>query len=185
MPTPSAANPDDFVSLHHGEVVPLVLSTGAGAEMRHAMGVAVFSGMLGVTFFSLLLASVIYVLIRNYVGCKDARKVDKALSSRRNNEREIFPAGLTSLFGGHTREMAATRHVTPVEILGMCNSAAVRPFLVPSLIGGYLVPRSVDEYSIGRRGLFVFDSSSLKILNSFRASAQETPLQRPTMTLSI
>jgi multidrug efflux pump len=30
-------------------VVPLVTSTGAGAEMRHAMGVAVFSGMLGVT----------------------------------------------------------------------------------------------------------------------------------------
>ena len=30
-------------------VVPLVVSTGAGAEMRHAMGVAVFSGMLGVT----------------------------------------------------------------------------------------------------------------------------------------
>ncbi|MBI8312130.1 multidrug efflux RND transporter permease subunit MexF, partial [Pseudomonas aeruginosa] len=32
-------------------VVPLVISTGAGAEMRHAMGVAVFSGMIGVTFF--------------------------------------------------------------------------------------------------------------------------------------
>ena len=32
-------------------VLPLVYSTGAGAEMRHAMGVAVFSGMLGVTFF--------------------------------------------------------------------------------------------------------------------------------------
>jgi multidrug efflux pump subunit AcrB len=36
-------------------VVPLVVSTGAGAEMRHAMGVAVFSGMLGVTFFGLFL----------------------------------------------------------------------------------------------------------------------------------
>ena len=36
-------------------VVPLVLSSGAGAEMRHAMGVAVFSGMIGVTFFGLLL----------------------------------------------------------------------------------------------------------------------------------
>ena len=32
-------------------VVPLILSTGAGAEMRHAMGVAVFSGMIGVTAF--------------------------------------------------------------------------------------------------------------------------------------
>jgi len=45
-------------------VVPLVTSTGAGAEMRHAMGVAVFSGMLGVTFFGLLLTPVFYSLIR-------------------------------------------------------------------------------------------------------------------------
>jgi multidrug efflux pump len=59
-------------------VVPLVLSSGAGAEMRHAMGVAVFSGMLGVTFFGLLLTPVFYVLIRNYVGRKAARKAAKA-----------------------------------------------------------------------------------------------------------
>ncbi|HWC00145.1 MAG TPA: efflux RND transporter permease subunit, partial [Bryobacteraceae bacterium] len=45
-------------------VVPLVASTGAGAEMRHAMGVAVFSGMLGVTFFGLFLTPVFYVLLR-------------------------------------------------------------------------------------------------------------------------
>ncbi|MDR3387545.1 MAG: multidrug efflux RND transporter permease subunit [Rudaea sp.] len=45
-------------------VVPLVVSTGAGAEMRHAMGVAVFSGMLGVTFFGLLLTPVFYLLVR-------------------------------------------------------------------------------------------------------------------------
>jgi multidrug efflux pump len=45
-------------------VVPLVVSTGAGAEMRHAMGVAVFSGMLAVTFFGLFLTPVFYVLLR-------------------------------------------------------------------------------------------------------------------------
>jgi len=45
-------------------VVPLVVSSGAGAEMRHAMGVAVFSGMLGVTFFGLFLTPVFYVLMR-------------------------------------------------------------------------------------------------------------------------
>jgi multidrug efflux pump len=45
-------------------VVPLVFSSGAGAEMRHAMGIAVFSGMLGVTFFGLLLTPVFYVLMR-------------------------------------------------------------------------------------------------------------------------
>ncbi len=45
-------------------VVPLVLSTGAGAEMRHAMGIAVFFGMLGVTFFGLFLTPVFYVVLR-------------------------------------------------------------------------------------------------------------------------
>jgi multidrug efflux pump len=44
-------------------VVPLVTSHGAGAEMRHAMGVAVFSGMLGVTFFGLLLTPVFYLAV--------------------------------------------------------------------------------------------------------------------------
>ncbi len=56
-------------------VVPLVLSTGAGSEMRHAMGVAVFSGMLGVTFFGLLLTPVFYVLIRAFVERREAKKV--------------------------------------------------------------------------------------------------------------
>ncbi|MDE1165362.1 MAG: efflux RND transporter permease subunit [Pseudomonas sp.] len=60
-------------------VVPLVLSSGAGAEMRHAMGVAVFSGMLGVTFFGLLLTPVFFVLIRRYVERSQARKAAKAL----------------------------------------------------------------------------------------------------------
>ncbi|WP_165665484.1 efflux RND transporter permease subunit [Metapseudomonas otitidis] len=59
-------------------VVPLVLSSGAGAEMRHAMGVAVFSGMIGVTFFGLLLTPVFYVLIRGFVEKGEARKAAKA-----------------------------------------------------------------------------------------------------------
>jgi multidrug efflux pump len=45
-------------------VVPLVASSGAGAEMRHAMGIAVFFGMLGVTFFGLFLTPVFYVGLR-------------------------------------------------------------------------------------------------------------------------
>ncbi len=48
-------------------VVPLVLASGAGAEMRKAMGIAVFSGMLGVTFFGLLLTPVFYVVVRRVV----------------------------------------------------------------------------------------------------------------------
>ncbi|MET0285429.1 MAG: efflux RND transporter permease subunit, partial [Polyangiales bacterium] len=45
-------------------VWPLVSSQGAGSEMRHAMGVAVFAGMIGVTVFGLLLTPVFYTLIR-------------------------------------------------------------------------------------------------------------------------
>ena len=45
-------------------VVPLLLARGAGAEMRRAMGVAVFSGMLGVTLFGLFLTPVFYVALR-------------------------------------------------------------------------------------------------------------------------
>jgi multidrug efflux pump len=49
-------------------VVPLVTSTGAGAEMRSAMGVAVFAGMIGVTLFGLFMTPVFYVLIRAMTG---------------------------------------------------------------------------------------------------------------------
>ncbi|MFN9527291.1 MAG: efflux RND transporter permease subunit [Pseudomonadaceae bacterium] len=62
-------------------VVPLVLSTGAGAEMRHSMGVAVFSGMIGVTFFGLLLTPVFYVLIRGFVEKRAARKAARLQES--------------------------------------------------------------------------------------------------------
>jgi multidrug efflux pump subunit AcrB len=48
-------------------VLPLVFSSGAGAEMRHAKGVAVFSGMFGVTFFGLVLTPVFYVVLQHLV----------------------------------------------------------------------------------------------------------------------
>ncbi|HUL94810.1 MAG TPA: multidrug efflux RND transporter permease subunit [Usitatibacter sp.] len=49
-------------------VLPLAFATGAGAEMRQAMGVAVFSGMIGVTAFGLFLTPVFYVLLRGVSG---------------------------------------------------------------------------------------------------------------------
>ena len=49
-------------------VVPLVLATGAGAEMRRALGTAVFYGMLGVTFFGLLFTPVFYIAVRGVSG---------------------------------------------------------------------------------------------------------------------
>jgi multidrug efflux pump len=51
-------------------VVPLVLASGAGAEMRRVMGIAVFSGMLGVTFFGLLFTPLFYVLVRGIAARK-------------------------------------------------------------------------------------------------------------------
>ncbi|WP_459568705.1 efflux RND transporter permease subunit [Cupriavidus sp. 8B] len=62
-------------------VVPLVVSTGAGAEMRHAMGVAVFAGMLGVTFFGLFLTPVFYVALRMLATRGERRKVSDAPSA--------------------------------------------------------------------------------------------------------
>nr|WP_029926522.1 efflux RND transporter permease subunit [Ochrobactrum sp. UNC390CL2Tsu3S39] len=52
-------------------VVPLVIATGAGAEMRHVMGIAVFSGMLGVTLFGLLLTPIFYVVVRKIALRRD------------------------------------------------------------------------------------------------------------------
>jgi gold/copper resistance efflux pump len=54
-------------------VVPLALASGAGAEMRHAMGVAVLAGMLGVTLFGLLLTPVFYVVIRRLAAPRVSR----------------------------------------------------------------------------------------------------------------
>ncbi|HET6577673.1 MAG TPA: efflux RND transporter permease subunit [Gemmatimonadales bacterium] len=69
-------------------VLPLVFSTGAGAEMRHAMGVAVFSGMLGVTFFGLVLTPVFYVVLQR-------------LAERRKVAAEPALGGLTAEEGSH------------------------------------------------------------------------------------
>jgi HAE1 family hydrophobic/amphiphilic exporter-1 len=45
-------------------VLPLVLASGAGADMRQALGTAVFFGMLGVTVFGLFFTPTFYVLVR-------------------------------------------------------------------------------------------------------------------------
>ena len=53
-------------------VVPLYLAIGAGAEMRIALGTAVFWGMIGVTLFGLIFTPVFYVVIRQLIGRKRA-----------------------------------------------------------------------------------------------------------------
>ena len=51
-------------------VLPLLVATGAGAEMRQALGTVVFYGMIGVTFFGLFLTPVFYTVIRRLTGDK-------------------------------------------------------------------------------------------------------------------
>jgi multidrug efflux pump len=60
-------------------VWPLVSATGAGAELRHATGIAVFAGMIGVTAFGLLLTPVFYVVLRTLVGGKLKHTGDEVL----------------------------------------------------------------------------------------------------------
>jgi Cu/Ag efflux pump CusA len=66
-------------------VFPLVKSHGAGAEMRQAMGIAVFAGMIGVTLFGLFLTPVFYVALMK-LGWK------KKPAAARSHEDEL-PAG--------------------------------------------------------------------------------------------
>ena len=60
-------------------VVPLMLAGGAGAEVRHSLGTTVFAGMLGVTFFGLLLTPVFYVLVRR-LSARDKAKTEAEAS---------------------------------------------------------------------------------------------------------
>ena len=68
-------------------VVPLVIATGPGAEMRQALGTAVFFGMIGATFFGLFLTPVFYVAIRSFVlWIRGGRKDDQAMPGTRAPE---------------------------------------------------------------------------------------------------
>jgi multidrug efflux pump len=67
--------------------LPLILGTGAGSEMRRAMGIAVFSGMVGVTLFGIFLTPVFYVLVRK----STERKRTHALELRREIDAAAHP----------------------------------------------------------------------------------------------
>jgi multidrug efflux pump len=64
--------------------VPLVLSTGAGAEVRSATGITVFAGMIGVTLFGLFLTPVFYVALRKLSGGALVRHTPKVLGVPEN-----------------------------------------------------------------------------------------------------
>ena len=67
-------------------VLPMVISQGAGAEMRQALGIAVFAGMIGVTFFGLFLTPVFYVLLRKLETRKSGKQTTATLTAAENRE---------------------------------------------------------------------------------------------------
>ena len=69
-------------------VIPLVLASGAGYELRRTLGIAVFSGMLGVTIFGLFLTPVFYVVIRRITLSKRKKSVDTKTAAE-----ELVPVG--------------------------------------------------------------------------------------------
>src|SRR5258708_2162455 len=73
-------------------VLPLAFSVGAGAEMRQAMGIAVFSGMIGVTAFGIFLTPVFYVLLRALSGNRPLKRHGQTV--------EMSPTGAEAFAGG-------------------------------------------------------------------------------------
>jgi multidrug efflux pump len=73
-------------------VVPLVLAQGAGAEMRVALGIAVFSGMLGVTIFGIFFTPVFYVGIRWLTERKTPLPAGKAVTASGAHEAALGSA---------------------------------------------------------------------------------------------
>lgn len=82
-------------------VIPLLIATGAGFEMRRVLGTAVFSGMLGVTLFGLFLTPVFYVVLRTFSGKPKSPKDDDA------SDESTEAVALIDK-GGETSEPAAT-----------------------------------------------------------------------------
>jgi multidrug efflux pump len=70
-------------------VWPLVSSRGAGSEMRHAMGVAVFSGMIGVTLFGLLLTPIFFTTLRRLSSERKAKPSPEAAPEALPNHPEL------------------------------------------------------------------------------------------------
>ena len=73
-------------------VVPLVLATGAGAEVREALGTAVFAGMIGVTLFGLFLTPVFYVALRKLSGSHPLKSHHTSTLSSDDGE-DALPGG--------------------------------------------------------------------------------------------
>jgi len=107
-------------------VFPLVVATGAGAEMRHSLGTAVFAGMFGVTLFGIFLTPVFFCVIAGLselpvFSTPGMRRLGSALALLRNILLLGLPAFLSSLLrkGRRRPTPAAPTQATPPD-----NSAA-------------------------------------------------------------
>ena len=74
-------------------VVPLVIATGAGAEMRRSLGTAVFSGMFGVTLFGIFLTPVFFYVIQGLSETRLFTAVADAAGSARRSLGGLAGAG--------------------------------------------------------------------------------------------
>lgn len=75
-------------------VLPLATATGAGAEMRQAMGIAVFAGMIGVTAFGLFLTPVFYVLLRKLAGNRPLKRHGEVPHDDPGHAPQVAPLAL-------------------------------------------------------------------------------------------
>lgn len=131
-------------------VVPLLFARGAGAEMRHTLGVAVFSGMLGVTLFGVFLTPVFFYVVDHLaegallraaawrrVGAEAAEAV--TLGALRRPAWQLFRAGATVL--------APSWRKVRRKMLGRKK---LRPSHTPSLAGPPKPPVEPAEPSTGK-----------------------------------
>lgn len=99
-------------------VIPLLMATGAGSEMRQALGTAVFSGMLGVTIFGLFLTPVFYVVLRRF-----ARNSAAAVSAP-SDGADAGSASAVRSPRSDDRSTAAADSTRPDELAGNVANAA-------------------------------------------------------------
>ncbi|MGC4004308.1 MAG: efflux RND transporter permease subunit [Pirellulales bacterium] len=98
-------------------VIPLVFAQGAGAEMRKALGVAVFYGMLGVTLFGIVLTPVFYYVIDKLSEARLGRSLTTRLSGWRTTVDDFFTRGKRRLTTGETikpRGLSETLRPQPI-----------------------------------------------------------------------
>ena len=73
-------------------VAPLVVATGAGAEMRQSLGTAVFGGMLGVTGFGLLFTPAFYTLVQRFGRTRDPATTTSRTPPAQRHQSATVPA---------------------------------------------------------------------------------------------